>query len=89
MKKHILDKPILRNIFWFIVLPNRLDQFYTNFNMKTPFIRALENYLKAHEMVKRYEQVMWFTVSDEAGLALALAVYQKAKEQYTRLLYGN
>lgn len=27
MKKHILDKPFLRDIFWFIVLPYRAKQF--------------------------------------------------------------
>ena len=27
MKKHFLDKPILRNLFWFIVLPYRLKVF--------------------------------------------------------------
>jgi len=26
MKKHSLDKPILRNLFWFIVLPYQLKQ---------------------------------------------------------------
>jgi hypothetical protein len=25
MKKHFLDKPILRDLFWFIVLPYRLE----------------------------------------------------------------
>jgi hypothetical protein len=27
MKKHWLDKPILRDLFWFIVLPHRLRMF--------------------------------------------------------------
>lgn len=27
MKKHFLDKVILRDLFWFIVLPYRLEQF--------------------------------------------------------------
>lgn len=27
MKKHWLDKPILRDMFWFIVLPHRLKMF--------------------------------------------------------------
>jgi hypothetical protein len=27
MKKHWLDKPILRDIFWFIVLPHRMKMF--------------------------------------------------------------
>jgi hypothetical protein len=27
MKKHFLDKPILRDLFWFIVLPHRLKMF--------------------------------------------------------------
>jgi len=27
MKKHFLDKPILRDLFWFIVLPHRLKTF--------------------------------------------------------------
>lgn len=26
MKPHVLDKPILRDIFWFIVLPYQLRQ---------------------------------------------------------------
>lgn len=26
MKKHPLDKPILRDLFWFVVLPHRLKQ---------------------------------------------------------------
>lgn len=26
MKKHFLDKPILRSLFWFVVLPYRLKQ---------------------------------------------------------------
>ena len=26
-KKHFLDKPVLRDLFWFIVLPYRLRQF--------------------------------------------------------------
>lgn len=26
MKKHFLDKPILRHLFWFIVLPYSLKQ---------------------------------------------------------------
>ena len=27
MKKHWLDKPILRDLFWFVVLPHRLRMF--------------------------------------------------------------
>jgi hypothetical protein len=27
MKRHFLDKPILRHLFWFIVLPYSLKQF--------------------------------------------------------------
>ena len=27
-KKHFLDKPILRDLFWFVVLPYRLEQDY-------------------------------------------------------------
>lgn len=27
LKKHWLDKPILRNLFWFVVLPYRLKMF--------------------------------------------------------------
>lgn len=27
MEKHWLDKPILRDLFWFIVLPHRLKMF--------------------------------------------------------------
>jgi len=26
LKNHLLDKPVLRELFWFIVLPHRLKQ---------------------------------------------------------------
>lgn len=36
MKKHILDKPILRDLFWFIVLPYKFKIFLKEKERKNP-----------------------------------------------------
>lgn len=40
IKKHFLDKPILKNLFWFIVLPYRLKMFIAS---QKPMVDDPEN----------------------------------------------
>lgn len=45
MKKHWLDKPILRDLFWFIVLPYRLRMFVAQEQLPPEMAKVLHENL--------------------------------------------